>query len=222
VALPYVAFVPEEDLHQSVKKWSARRAQRAWISTGSVSDLGLNLPSTHAQSISTMSRREFNTSGVPLAYLITIRSYGTWLHGDARGSIDRHNNSYGWPYAPRNHTLESHIKKTLAHEPILLDAKSREAIEMSITNTCTTLKWRLYAQNARTNHVHVVVSSLRHPDKVLLSLKAYATHYLRERGLWTKDGTPWAEKGSKRFLWTEDDVRWAVDYVLNRQGDPLT
>ena len=32
----------------------------------------------------------------PLAYLITIRSYGTWVHGDEKGSVDRHGfNNYG-------------------------------------------------------------------------------------------------------------------------------
>ena len=32
---------------------------------------------------------EFQDRSTPLAYLITIRSYGTWLHGDERGSMDR-------------------------------------------------------------------------------------------------------------------------------------
>src|SRR6185369_556860 len=29
----------------------------------------------------------WNDTDIPLAYLITFRSYGTWLHGDDRGSI---------------------------------------------------------------------------------------------------------------------------------------
>ena len=29
----------------------------------------------------------------PLAYLITFRTYGTWLHGDERGSIGRTGNA---------------------------------------------------------------------------------------------------------------------------------
>src|ERR1700747_68137 len=31
---------------------------------------------------------------IPLAYLITFRCYGTSLHGDEQGSIDRHQNQY--------------------------------------------------------------------------------------------------------------------------------
>jgi hypothetical protein len=37
----------------------------------------------------------WNDSDTPLAYFITFRAYGTWLHGDKRGSVDRHNNRYG-------------------------------------------------------------------------------------------------------------------------------
>ena len=31
----------------------------------------------------------WNDTDIPLAYLISFRCYGTWLHGDERGSIDR-------------------------------------------------------------------------------------------------------------------------------------
>src|SRR6266496_6477312 len=31
--------------------------------------------------------QEFNDSHTPLAYLITFRSYGNWLHGDKRGPL---------------------------------------------------------------------------------------------------------------------------------------
>ena len=33
----------------------------------------------------------------PCGYLITFHTYGTWLHGDSRGSIDRINNIPGIP-----------------------------------------------------------------------------------------------------------------------------
>jgi hypothetical protein len=46
--------------------------------------------------------REFNPDRVPLAYLITFRAYGTWLHGDSRGSVDRFHNRYGAPLIRAN------------------------------------------------------------------------------------------------------------------------
>src|SRR4029077_14507206 len=39
---------------------------------------------------------------IPLAYLITFRAHGTWLHGDRRGSVDRFHNRYGTPRIPPN------------------------------------------------------------------------------------------------------------------------
>ncbi|MGQ0761444.1 MAG: hypothetical protein ACT4OT_05435 [Acidobacteriota bacterium] len=41
--------------------------------------------------------RDFDDNDFPLAYLITFRCYGTWLHGDERGSVDRKQNVYGTP-----------------------------------------------------------------------------------------------------------------------------
>ncbi len=32
----------------------------------------------------------WNDTDIPLAYLITFRCYGTWLHEDERGATDRH------------------------------------------------------------------------------------------------------------------------------------
>ena len=46
--------------------------------------------------------REFRTEDIPLAYLISFRAYGTWLHGDRRGSVDRFHNRYGTPRIPPN------------------------------------------------------------------------------------------------------------------------
>ena len=38
---------------------------------------------------------EFSDDHTPTAYLITFRSYGTWPHGDNRGSVDRFHKGYG-------------------------------------------------------------------------------------------------------------------------------
>jgi len=75
--------------------------------------------------------------------------------------------------------------------------------------------------NARTNHIHAVVSALCKPDRVLLALKANATRKLREAGCWKSDDSPWADKGSKRYLWTEQDLINAICYVEYDQGEPL-
>jgi hypothetical protein len=35
-----------------------------------------------------------------LAYFITFHTYGTWLHGTERGSVDRAHNTLGTPLLP--------------------------------------------------------------------------------------------------------------------------
>jgi len=40
----------------------------------------------------------WNDTDIPLGYLISLRCYGTWPHGDRRGSIDRFHNRYKSPY----------------------------------------------------------------------------------------------------------------------------
>ncbi|HEY6804644.1 MAG TPA: transposase [Pyrinomonadaceae bacterium] len=163
----------------------------------------------------------WNDTDTPLAYFISFRAAGTWLHGDERGSIDRYHNAYGSPYIPPNKTWHKYNNSRLRTDPLILDAAHRRAVKKAIIETCTIRGWSLYAINVRTNHVHVVVSA-NHPSKLVLSaFKANATRQLREDGLWKHPFSPWARKGSRRKLWNEQSVARAVDYVINGQGDDL-
>jgi REP element-mobilizing transposase RayT len=164
----------------------------------------------------------WNDTDIPLALLITFRAYGTWLHGDQRGSVVRHNNIYGTPRIPPIEHLEAISRDQLKYEPVHLDILRRSAIEDAILDTCIKRGWGLFASNIRTNHVHSVVAAGSYdPDLVLSSLKANATRVMRARECWPHDYTTWAEKGSKRRLWNEVHVSAAIDYVLYGQGNDL-
>ena len=163
----------------------------------------------------------WNNTDTPLAYFISFRTYGTWLHGDERGSIDRFHNVYGTPYIAPNKRWHAYNQTQLKTDPLILGAQQRKTIELAIRETCKFRKWSLLAFNVRTNHVHTVVSANRKPELVLNAFKANATRELRQRGLWRHPFSPWADKGSKKRLWNERSVANAVDYVLNRQGDDL-
>jgi len=158
---------------------------------------------------------------LPLAYFISFRCYGTWLHGDERGSTDRHHNVYGTPFIPSNKRWRQHNERLLRQPPVSLDAARRTAVETAIRETCEKRRWLLMALNARTNHVHSVVSAACKPEPVLNALKANATRQMREMKCWTSDLSPWSYGGSRRYLWTERSVELAVDYVLHGQGDDL-
>ena len=158
---------------------------------------------------------------LPLAYLITFRCYGTWLHGDERGSVDRRHNVYGAELIPPDERWRRHNTQTLVHEPVELDAARRDAVEAALRETCAFRNWLLRAVNARTNHVHAVVSAGCRPEPVLKAFKANATRHMKERGCWAHRHSPWSEGGSRRYLWTERSVELAVEYVVDCQGSPL-
>src|SRR5438270_9036440 len=99
----------------------------------------------------------WNDTDIPLDYLITLRCYGTWLHGDERGSIDRFHNRYKSPYMDPNKRWQKHNVEALESEPLILDARQRRSVEAAIRETCEFRKWYLHAVNVRSNHLHVVV-----------------------------------------------------------------
>ena len=149
----------------------------------------------------------WNDTDIPLAVFFTFRCYGTWLHGDERGSVDRHINIYRTPRIQSNSNWQKYNEKLLQHPPVTLDASSRKSVEKAIRDLCEKLGWTLLAMNIRTNHVHVVICiGVKRPKDVLIALKANATRQLRADGLWPHEHSPWADKGSKRNLWNEKSI----------------
>ena len=175
---------------------------------------GLDLPTKLA--------RMWNDTDTPLAFLITFRSYGTWLHGDDRGSTDRHTNIYGTPHIIANAQWHDHNRKSLTDDPVSLGSDQRLTIESAIRETCSIRQWGLFAISVGTNHVHTVVDT--HGKKGELALNAFkanATRQMRDDNCWTSGRSPWADKGSCRRLWNEQSVANAIEYVLYGQGNEL-
>ena len=164
----------------------------------------------------------WNDTDIPLAHLITFRCYGTWLHGDKRGSIDRFHNRYKSRYIDANEKWHRYNTETLENETLILDASQRQSVDRAIRETCQFRRWHLHALNVRTNHIHTVVSigSIK-PERALTAFKANATRQMRQDGGWHQGSSPWAEKGSKRYLWNERSVAQAIEYVLYEQGNDL-
>lgn len=164
----------------------------------------------------------WNDTDIPLAYLITFRTYGTWLHGDERGSVDRFHNTYQSALIAPNKYWHNYNEKNLKNKPVLLNAVQRSSVETAIRETCLKRSWHLQAINIRTNHVHTVVSiGSKSPDKALNAFKANATRQMREDNCWNLSTSPWVDKGSMRYLWNDQSVGLAIDYVLNSQGNEL-
>ena len=163
----------------------------------------------------------YASGSVPLAYLITFRTYGTWLHGDDRGSVDREHNAFGTPLLPPNQPRERAARERCKQTPLVLNAAQRQATRDAIVAVCEHRQWSLHELNVRSNHVHVVVSAPRHPDHVRGSFKSWATRRMRETCVIDANIQPWAKDGSGKYLWKPEQVEAACRYVLDGQGPDL-
>ncbi len=157
---------------------------------------------------------------IPLAYLITFRTYGTWLHGDERTSVKRDGwNVYGHPKYKSNPTLERWMAEEMGATPVILTYEMRTVVGQAVHEICERRGWGLKAENIRTNHAHVVVSAAQKPERVADAIKAHATKLLRESGLIGRGGKVWSRGRSRRYLWKPRHVEAAIEYTVNGQGD---
>ena len=157
----------------------------------------------------------FDDNEFPLGYLITFRCYGTWLHGDERGSYRRSSRVIsGVLRIPPRPGLKRAESQQLKHRAVRLNRRQRLMVEQAVREVCLHRSYRLRAINVRTNHVHSVVSALSDPEPILDAFKSYSTRALREAGLLSASVKPWARHGSTIYLWKERDVEKAVEYVL--------
>jgi hypothetical protein len=133
----------------------------------------------------------WNDTDTPLAFLITFRSYGTWLHGDNRGSVNRFRNKHNSPRLPPEETWIEKNTARLKGEIVTLSARQRRCVDEAIRETCMLRQWDLYAVNVRTNHAHTVVSiGTKKPASALNGFKANATRKMREKGSGKVKGVP--------------------------------
>ena len=106
--------------------------------------------------------------------------------------------------------------------PFRLDASTAAAVEASVRETAEHRGWLVHAVNARTNHVHVVVSAPTRAERVMNAFKANATRVLRAQDQLPPDRSHvWSRHGSTRYLWDDDQLASAIDYVTNQQGASL-
>jgi REP element-mobilizing transposase RayT len=157
----------------------------------------------------------------PLAYLITFTTFGTWLHGDPRGSADRDHNIPGTPYLDPNPRRAGWERRRARQSSVTLDSVARSVVKAAVVEVCGYRDWSLHALNVRTNHVHAVVSAPVRPELILHDLKAYATRALRRARRAGAGNTPWTRGGSTRYLWKTESVRAACRYVEEGQGPDL-
>ncbi len=154
-------------------------------------------------------------------YLLTFRTYGSWLHGDARGSVNRRSNVLGTPRLPPVPGWESWQRAQMREPEVVLSEEQRRVVTQSVEATCRGRGWRLVVVNVRTNHVHAVIGTTAPPETVTNDLKAFATRALRKAGLTAAAARVWSRGGSRKQLLDARAVEAACRYVVEGQGSEL-
>ena len=183
---------------------------------------GASSPESPQGSVASRDREGASSPPPPsnsLAYLLTFTTYGTWLHGDARGSVDPLHNLPGTPVLHGDEQREREEHERLATPTVTLDGARRHAVQEAIIGVCSHRGWRLFALHVRTTHVHAVISADTPPERVMNDLKAYATRRLRESELLREADRLWTRHGSTRYLHGEASKLAAVRYVVEDQGE---
>jgi hypothetical protein len=149
----------------------------------------------------------------PLAYFITWTVYGTHLQGA----------STGWKKVGSGEQLpqpqlEQWRHERLNHPIVLLDADQRTAVETEVQRHSQHRGWKLWACQARSNHVHTVITASLVSGRVVRDqLKANCTRGLRERWTVFRDRPVWTQGGDWKCLNTDESLIRTVDYVLIAQ-----
>jgi REP element-mobilizing transposase RayT len=157
----------------------------------------------------------------PIAYLITFTCYGTRLHGDEEGSVDRGHNIPGSPFLPPRRGWAITDQRRMRQQPYKLDRARRQIVLRALQQHCAHRGWTLLAAHVRSTHVHIVVAAEQAPERILTEVKAYASRALNRCGWERTSPKRWTHHGSTRYLWQPPHVAAAVEYVLYAQGEPM-
>lgn len=161
------------------------------------------------------------TTEAPNAYLITFHTYGTWLHGGARGSVDPSHNRFQGELVPADSNRYSSARSRMKQPALRLGGQQRPVVREAIEGVCAHRGWELLALNVRTTHVHAVVIAAQPPERVMNDFKAWSTRRLREAGVVDRERSIWARHGSTKYLWNQPSVDRAIRYVIEGQGVDL-
>jgi hypothetical protein len=160
-------------------------------------------------------------SAYPAGYMITLRTYGTWLPGDSRGWVDRRRPTHRFSAQDPDALREEHAARRLRGAPFVFSRPQMLIVLREMRATAARRGWRLRFVNVRTAHVHVIITAACRPEKIATALKANATRALREAGEIGPATKVWSRHASTVYLWTEAAVDAACRYAMEEQGPDL-
>ncbi len=151
-----------------------------------------------------------------LAYHLTWTCYGQWLHGDARGYVDRRHRTPGTPYEHNHPEQYNAAANRMKEGAVWLSDSQRATASRAIREACRHCDWRLVEQNVQPDHVHVLVAAPGVTGKYARKfLKAWATRRLGAQTPGRKHW--WTDGGKVEVIQNAIRLQQAVVYVRTQR-----
>jgi REP element-mobilizing transposase RayT len=136
--------------------------------------------------------------GKMIGYMLTWRTYGTWLEGQKKGY--------------KNERLKQVNKGNLKKQPVKFTAKQKEIVRSAIIQQAQKLSQKVFALTVFSNHIHLLVEKKQESIETAAALyKTAARAALNKNGL---GGKIWAKGYDKRYIFTEQELLNRMVYVL--------
>ena len=158
-----------------------------------------------------------------LAYFVTFTTYGTWLHGTAKGkgSVDAEHSVFGTPFVKPDAEREHQAREVMVQPAYVMGRPEREIVCQAIVQLAKERGWNLLAVHVRSNHVHVVISADRDPGRLMSDLKGRASRDLTRAGFDNAERRRWTRHGSTLHLVRDEQVEAKIHYTLDQQWERM-
>ena len=148
----------------------------------------------------------------PLNLFITWTTYGAWFPGDRRGWRK-------WKAGEQvpQPLLADWCRDRMNEPPVTLNRAHRVTVIKTCHRHAKIRGWVVHAIDARSNHVHLVVTAAAEPKKVRDQFKANATRALREMANPTTNMKIWTRGGDVEVVEGDEQLDQVVFYVNDAQ-----
>ncbi len=156
----------------------------------------------------------------PLAYHITFGTYGTRLHGDERGTVDRRQNTPGEPIIGRDDDWQQLEASQLNFPPVQLSDEQRLYVEQIIPAICARGGWAYHTCAARRDHLHVELSASAEGKAARKWLKRWLGEALSKRWPLPQGARWFAVGGSVHSIWNRKYFERVFGYIEAQRTTP--
>jgi len=145
-----------------------------------------------------------------VGYMVTWRTYGSWLPGDERGYVIDGQILHG------DLKILERNKKRQKSPTVKLNKKEIHLVRQTILNEAKRIGQKIVALTVCTNHVHLTArANTKSIEDIVGRYKSITT-----RALWVlgRKGRIWTKGYDKRFCFSEEELKQKIQYV-NRHLD---